>query len=409
MRERRYFEEHQEEVKVKDFFELREAKVDEKTGSLQKVTDVEFNYRDQLPNSPKTSDLGAIKDEWRQDRIALRDAVKKMDGLITNTIAPSRGNKWVGTVTISTRGDASKLDDKSIQKAVKSHGIEIHDNQFRESTDLTEDKQFTIKVPKGGPRGKDYVTKVSGKDQKSVVAKWRKENPKYKNDTIDVQQLAVLKKKGGKYSFTKESVDLTEAVVSRADFDKIKKGDVIEVVYDSSMKKNHKAKLKVKSKTRSAKYDVDKVNMVDATDPRNKTQFTFFSRQGKDATLGWGGMGVVLKSYKIGVKESLEEGAENYTVKKGPFTRKVDGKTADKMKRQGWKLVARESVELDEKTTIDIARDVVKNKSAKHGLDMQTANLILKVYDKVNDVNKKKMEKMNPSALGQAVWKMTGK
>ena len=32
-------------------------------------------------------------------------------------------------------------------------------------------------------------------------------------------------------------------------------------------------------------------------------------------------------------------------MKKGPYTRKVDGKTADRMKRQGWKLVAREEVE----------------------------------------------------------------
>lgn len=43
----------------------------------------------------------------------------------------------------------------------------------------------------------------------------------------------------------------------------------------------------------------------------------------------------------------LEEGAENYTVKKGTYTRKVDGKTADKMKRQGWKIVAREGFDLD--------------------------------------------------------------
>ena len=84
--------------------------------ALVKVTDVEFNYRDQLPNSPQPSDLGAIADEWKQDRMALRDAIKRMGGLVTNTIAPTRGTKWVGTVTIGTRGDASKLDDKSIQK-----------------------------------------------------------------------------------------------------------------------------------------------------------------------------------------------------------------------------------------------------------------------------------------------------
>lgn len=44
-------------------------------------------------------------------------------------------------------------------------------------------------------------------------------------------------------------------------------------------------------------------------------------------------------------KPEIEEGAENYTMKKGTYTRKVDGKTADKMKRQGWKLVAREGLE----------------------------------------------------------------
>ena len=43
--------------------------------------------------------------------------------------------------------------------------------------------------------------------------------------------------------------------------------------------------------------------------------------------------------------ESVNEGKEEYIMKKGNFTRKVDGKTADKMKRQGWKLVAKEGIE----------------------------------------------------------------
>lgn len=43
--------------------------------------------------------------------------------------------------------------------------------------------------------------------------------------------------------------------------------------------------------------------------------------------------------------ESVNEGAEVYTMKKGSFTRKVDGKEADKMKKQGWKLVAREDIQ----------------------------------------------------------------
>ena len=116
--------------------------------------------------------------------------------------------------------------------------------------------------------------------------------------TVGVKQLATQ---------FESAEQLSEMAVSRKDFDKIKKNDVIEFVFDSSMKKGHKVKLKVKSKTRSNKYNVDKINMVDANDPRNRTKFTLFSRGGKDATLGWGGMGVVIKSYKIGVKEGINE------------------------------------------------------------------------------------------------------
>jgi molybdopterin converting factor small subunit len=46
------------------------------------------------------------------------------------------------------------------------------------------------------------------------------------------------------------------------------------------------------------------------------------------------------------LQESLRsEGAETYTVSKGTYTRKVDGKTADLLKKQGWKLMSREEAE----------------------------------------------------------------
>lgn len=105
-----------------------------------------------------------------------------------------------------------------------------------------------------------------------------------------------------------ESEQVQESVtVSRKDFDSMKKGDVVNVVFNSSIKKGHKVKLKVKSKTRSAKYDVDKINMVDASDPRNRTKFTFYSRQGKDATLAWGDMGTTLQSYKVESFDAVSE------------------------------------------------------------------------------------------------------
>lgn len=183
--------------KVKGGRLMRES-VDCLKEALVKVTDIEVDYGDQMPKKPMRTIANEIKLDWDLQRSSIRAVVKKMGGLITGSEPPSIKNKWVGTLTISTRGDPSKLNKKSIQKAVIPHGIEVHDWQFKESVELTE------------------------------------------------------------------------------------------------------------------------------------------------------------------------------------------------------------------KTTIDLAREVVKNRSAKYGLDMQTANLIIQVYDKVNDKNKKKMEKMNPAALGQAVWKMTG-
>jgi hypothetical protein len=166
------------------------------TEALVKVTDVEFDYRDQLPNSPKTSDLGAIKDEWKKDRVALRNAVKKMGGLVTNTVSPSRGNRWVGTVTIGTREDPSKLDDKSIQKAVKSHGIEIHDKQFRESTNLEEKYavKYTHPTDKKSGRTTGPMSKAAA-DKKAAMG-----------NKVD--------KVGGKYTVIRHVEEVTEAKLS---------------------------------------------------------------------------------------------------------------------------------------------------------------------------------------------------
>ena len=195
------------------------------------------------------------------------------------------------------------------------------------------------------------------------------------------------------------------------------------------------AALKVVSKSRSAKYDVEKIKLK----PTNGTGFApfyLYSRKGEDATLAIGNMGASMTKYKI-VKESVEleeavakvkttmpdkvsSGATRFGLKaksqgghvsiSGPkgklndFLHAIIGRSS-----YGNASDVTESVELTEKNTIDIAREIVKTKGAKHGLDMQSANLILKVYDMVNDKNKKKMETMSPSALGQAIWKIYAK
>ena len=107
-----------------------------------------------------------------------------------------------------------------------------------------------------------------------------------------------LDKKG--YTHEKPEVKesgVMEATVPRKDFEALKKGDKVTVHFDSSMKKGHKETLVVKSKSRSNKYNVDKVTMGSATDSRNRTKFILYSRGGKDATLAWGDMGVSLTKF----------------------------------------------------------------------------------------------------------------
>lgn len=209
---------------------------------LVKVTDVEFNYRDQLPNSPKTSDIGAISSEWKQDRTALRDAVKKMGGLVTNTVAPSRGNKWVGTVTIGTRGDPSKLDDKSIQKAVKSRGIEIQDNQFRESTNLEEQK-FAVKYT-------HPTDKKSGKTT-GPLSKAAADKKAAMGNRVD--------RVGGKYTV----IPHVEAAGQEYTAVPIKTGDVSQADRLTIAKMD--AIMKKRSKDKRQKEEVDEATMADRT------------------------------------------------------------------------------------------------------------------------------------------------
>ena len=177
----------------------------------------------------------------------------------------------------------------------------------------------------------------------------------------------------GKYpgvKIAKESVELDEATtVSRADFDKLKKGSMITIDYGSSIRGSTTRTFQVKSKTRSAKYNVDKVNMVDPKKPGGM-KFHLYSRDGKDATLSLGDMGATINSYSI--KESIEEykkenpmvmnlkGKKVELLKTGSsfkptFTLTVDGKEKGKFgsEKDAMKHFARmtkESVELDEAT-----------------------------------------------------------
>ena len=113
------------------------VKLDE---ALQPVTKIKFDYKNTMLNDPKASDVGGIKQDWNNEKMAVRSAVKSLGGLITDSESPSRSNKFVGILCIGTRGDASKLSNSAIQKAVKSKGAEIQNHQFmKESVDYLEE------------------------------------------------------------------------------------------------------------------------------------------------------------------------------------------------------------------------------------------------------------------------------
>jgi hypothetical protein len=480
--------------------------------------------------------------------------------------------------------------------------------------------------------GKDYVKIAMGRKTMEVnpsdlVAESTKEYGKTVQKVLDKRKMAQISK-ADKLTLAKLDAmmkklakeELAEGyTVPRKDFEKLKKGDIVNVEFNSSVKKGHKYKLQVKSRSRSAKYNVDKVTMMDTSDGRNRTKFILYSRDGNDATLGWGDMGVTMvkfakeatenkdlptmneqsrisfksyteakkpsdddmidamgpaknskeavkliqkkfkmspkqaetevkrllkkllgeevtekvdransegrgkgytathekgskgyravlkdpkgkevymgsrsyktkedaegeaEAYKQGyfshpqkatndrgatnavhkyrksVKESPDEKEENVAIgahdwKKGRERQRAakDAGERSKARKQARRDAYRKSQidrglrkesvdekmdkkkykaqrsktqnksfssmrgrladELEEKKMngIDLAREVVKNKGAKDGLDMQTANAILTVYDKVNDANKKKMEKMPINKLGVVVWKIVG-
>ena len=81
-----------------------------------------------------------------------------------------------------------------------------------------------------------------------------------------------------------------------------------------------------------------------------------------------------------------------------------------KIIKQRLKDIIREEIKNlaeEKETPIDVARRIVKNKQHEKGVDMQTANLIMKIYhayDK-NPALQKKLEKLPLKKLAQGVWR----
>lgn len=102
-----------------------------------------------------------------------------------------------------------------------------------------------------------------------------------------------------------ESMELNERM-SRKDFEKLKKGDKVEINYGSTMSGSTTREFSVVNRSRSAKYEVDKIRLQ-PTDKTGGMKFFLYSRKGGDATLALGDMGASIKSYRLTEEVELQE------------------------------------------------------------------------------------------------------
>ena len=121
-------------------------------------------------------------------------------------------------------------------------------------------------------------------------------------------------------------------------FDNLKKGSTVKIKHDSTLEKGKDfIEYIVKSKNIVNKGRVEKITLATKGNPTSVKKFLY--KRDEKVTMAMGDMAVSPVDIK---EEGLREGPEVYTVKKGKFARKVDGKTADKMKKDGWKLISAE-------------------------------------------------------------------
>ena len=103
---------------------------------------------------------------------------------------------------------------------------------------------------------------------------------------------------------TQELVDVTEGKIDAKKFDSLKKGDTMNITYNSTMGGKSTQKFVVKSKSRSAKYNTDKVTMYPDGKP-NMSRYFLYKRANGDVSMATGDMAASIMSVE-GFTESVE-------------------------------------------------------------------------------------------------------
>ena len=133
-------------------------------------------------------------------------------------------------------------------------------------------------------------------------------------------------------------------------FKSLKKGDKIKIGFDSSIKKGNENTYVVVSKTKSAKYNLEKIKLKNVANPVAQASF-LYNRQGK-VTMAQGDMAVTMNT---AVKESVEEASILKTVHKNVTNKK--------------------SAEKDRKKAVKTLKDIRKGKYP--GVKMANEDVVL--------------------------------
>lgn len=177
-------------------------------------------------------------------------------------------------------------------------------------------------------------------------------------------------------------MELNEQKMDQKMFDSLKKGDKLSVSFGSGIRKDNKVTLLVKSKSKSAKYNLEKINCVNVNNPGGM-KYTIYNRQGKfslaQGDMATSGPDFVKESVELEEKRDAGKSATGYDIYHKTYSGAMQHAYAHAKKKHG---VTVSSDDIDSKVASGIQRKPSTGKTVSHilGTDKKK-NLHVQVYN----------------------------
>ena len=302
-----------------------------------------------------------------------------------------------------TKREVEKISKGKIKVSVgKGYGNEpiVY---YTLNEDVVDDVAYVVKTYEKPKTRKLLTIKVINK------LKEKRNNSKSSSNKQKLQKIIdKLEKDYQKGKFMKENIN--EAIgMSQSDrnkiYHKLNKGDKVRIKFGNAIRKGNEGEFIVsKGKTKVGKQRVERITLKNVKNPSGVKYYLY--NRNNNIGMAQGDMGAVIEDMEI-VKESVNERYRPNLDSKGweaaqkvirqlqsSVFRKLDDDEllefrkaiADAFNLDG---VLKEATINERRGGMDIIRRIVKNHQYEGGVDVQTANMILKVYDKVDDKTKK--------------------